>query len=249
MSVTMSSPGMPRRGPKTQGYFGRGLIVAALVEAGLIFALVWVSNQKSPPPPPKPKRIAIHMVQPAPPKPKPKPVPPKPVVQPKPKPVPKPLPKPVPQPKPQPVIHHVPKPSPKPLVAKTPAPTAPVVPPSPPVTAPPPPPPPPAPSLSAQRTAMAEYASLVRARVQADTRVPEAVRLMHLRGTAIISFELTPSGRLVSARIAQSSGISAIDKAALAAVENTSYPPFTKDMPKHTTRFDVEVHLSAESGG
>ena len=245
MSVTVNSAGMPPRGPHRQGYFGRGLVIAALLEAGLIMALVWVSNQKAPPPPPKPKRIAIHMVQPAPPKPKPKPVPPKPVVQPKPKPVPKP----VPQPKPQPVVHHIPKPSPKPLVAKTPAPTAPVVPPSPPVTAPPPPPPPPAPSPSAQKAALAEYAALVRARVQADTRVPEAVRLMHLRGTAIVAFELTPSGRLVSAQIAQSSGISAIDKAALAAVENTSYPPFTKNMPKHTMRFDVEVHLSAESGG
>lgn len=68
MSVTVNSAGMPPRGPHRQGYFGRGLVIAALLEAGLIMALVWVSNQKAPPPP-KPKRIAIHMVQPAPPKP------------------------------------------------------------------------------------------------------------------------------------------------------------------------------------
>jgi len=36
MSVTMSSSGVPRRRPTREGYFGRGLIIAALLEAGLI---------------------------------------------------------------------------------------------------------------------------------------------------------------------------------------------------------------------
>lgn len=228
---------------RPKGYFGRALIIGAVIELALVAGLIWVSNQKSPPPPPKPKRIAIHMVQP--PKPKPVPPPPKPVVHPKPlpKPIPHPVPKPVPHPIPHPVVHHAP--TPKPLVAKTPMPMAPVVPPAPPVT--PPPPPPPAPSPALAQAAIARYAALVRAQVQSDAHVPEAVRLMHLSGTAVISFELTPSGQLLWARLAQSSGVGAIDRAALQAVKSGAYPPFTKDMPKKATVFDVEVHLSANS--
>ncbi|WP_312263277.1 energy transducer TonB [Candidatus Igneacidithiobacillus taiwanensis] len=229
--------------PKPRGYFGRALLIGALLELGLLAGLIWWGSQKSPPPPPKPKRIAIHMVQP--PKPKPLPPPPKPVVHPKPvpKPVPKPIPRPVPHPIPHPVVHHAP--TPKPLMAKAPQPTAPVVPPAPPVT--PPPPPPPAPSPALAQAAIARYAALVRSQVQSQAHVPEAVRLMHLSGTAVISFELLPSGSLVWAKLAQSSGVGAIDRAALAAVKAGSYPPFTKNMPKKPTQFDVEVHLSANS--
>ena len=221
-----------------KGYFGRALIIGALIELALVAGLIWISSQKSPPPPPKPKRIAIHMVQP----PKPLPPPPKPVVHPKLVPKPIPHPRPVPKPIPHPVVRPVP--TPKPLLAKTPMPTAPVVPPAPPT---PPPPPPPAPSPALAQAAIARYAALVRAQVQADAHVPEAVRLMHLSGTAVISFELMPSGQLVWARLAQSSGVGAIDRAALQAVKRGAYPAFTKDMPKKATVFDVEVHLSANS--
>lgn len=240
MSAAISSP---RLSPKPQGYFGRALIIGALIEVGLVAGLIWVGNQKSPPPPPKPKRIAIHMVQPA--KPKPLPPPPKPVMHPKPvpKPIPHPVPKPVPRPVPHPVVHHAPVP--KPLLAKTLAPTAPTVPPT--LPAPPPPPPAPTPSPALAQEAIAQYAALVRTQVQSDARVPEAVRLMHLSGTAVISFELLPSGQLVWAKLANSSGISAIDRAALQAVRGGGYPAFTKNMPKKATVFDVEVHLSANS--
>ncbi len=88
---------------------------------------------------------------------------------------------------------------------------------------------------------------MVREQVQSQARVPESVRLMHLSGTAEISFELLPSGQLVWARLAQSSGVSAINRSALAAVREGSYPPFTKHMPKKPTTFLVEVHLSAHS--
>lgn len=234
-AAVSSAPRLPGRPPKD--YFGRALVLGAILEVLVVAAIVWVSNQKSPPPPPKPKRIAIHMVQP----PKPKPVP-KPKPKPKPKPVP--VPKPVPTPPPPPP-RPIPKPAPKPLVAKAPAPTAPVIPAPPKPT---PPPPPPAPSPAARQAAIDAYAALVRARVQADARVPEAVRLAHLRGTTAVRFELEPDGTLVWARIAQSSGIGSINRAALAAVQSASYPPFTKKMPKHPTIFIVRVHLSAHGG-
>jgi protein TonB len=243
MNTMVTNPSWSPQGPeKSEGHFGKALLVGAVLEIALLAGLLWISSA---PPPPKPvvkKIIAIHMVHPAPPKPKtiPVPPPPKPVVQPKPVPVPRP--KPIPQPRP--VVHHTP--APKPLMAKTPLPTAPVVPPAPPVT-PPAPPPPPAPSMAARQAALARYASMVRAQVQADAHVPEAVRLMHLSGTAVITFRLTPSGQLLWAKITQSSGVQPIDKAALQSVKEGNYPPFTKNMPKHATNFTVEVHLSSHS--
>ena len=71
---------------------------------------------------------------------------------------------------------------------------------------------------------------MLRAR-QANARVPDSVHMMHVSGTAVISFRLTPSGHLPFARVAQSSGIGAINRAALNAVETASYPPLRKKMP------------------
>ena len=95
---------------------------------------------------------------------------------------------------------------------------------------------------------MDTYAAMLRARVQANAHVPDSVRMMHVGGTTVISFRLTPSGHLISAHIAQSSGIGVINRAALKTVEDTSFPPFTKKMPKHDMTFAVRVHLSAHSG-
>ena len=219
-------------------HFGRALMIGAVIEALMIGGLIYSNLSQPVTVKPKPKIMAIHMIKPAPPKPKPVPPPPKPVVHPKP--VPKPMPKPTPRPIPHPEVHH-PLP-PKPLLAKTSAPQAPVY--TPPVT-PPAPPPPPAPSPAARQSAIDTYAAMLRARVQANAHVPDAVRMMHVGGTAVISFRLTPSGHLLSAQVAHSSGIGAINRAALKAVEDSSFPPFIKKMPKHPMTFDVLVHLSA----
>ena len=238
---TLSSPTQPARFKKD--LFGRALLIGAVLEALMIGGLIYSNAFQPVTIKPKPKIIAIHMIQPAPPKPKPIPPPPKPVVHPKPvpKPVHKPVPKPVPRPIQHPVVHH-PLP-PKPVLAKTPTPAAPVY--TPPVSPPAPPPPPPAPSPAARQSAIETYAAMLRTRVQANARVPESVRMMHVSGTAVIAFCLTPSGHLLSAHVARSSGIGAIDRAALKAVEQGSYPPFRKKMPKHDMTFNVHVHLSA----
>ena len=239
MNAILMSGSTPMGGNPQRGHFGRALIAGAVLEALLMGGILWVGSRTPPPKHtvPEKKIIAVHMVQPAPPKPLPIPPLPKPVVQPKP--IPKPVPRPTPVP--QPVIHHTP--APKPLLAKAPTPTAPVY--TPPAPTPPAPPPPPAPSPATQQNAIASYAALLRARVQAGTRVPEEVRLMHASGTAVIAFRLTPSGQLLSARVAQSSGVGPIDRAALRAVQEENYPPFTKDMPKHDMDFAVQVRLSA----
>ncbi|MCL4527706.1 MAG: energy transducer TonB [Gammaproteobacteria bacterium] len=222
-------------------HFGRALVIGAVIEALMIGGLIYSHLSQPVTVKPNPKIMAIHLIKPVPPQPKPLPPPPKPVVHPKP--IPKPVPKPIPRPIPHPEVHH-PLP-PKPLLAKTPAPQAPVY--TPPVT-PPAPPPPPAPSPAARQSAIDTYAAMLRKRVQANARVPEFVRMMHVGGTAMISFRLTPSGHLLSAQVARSSGIDAINHAALKTVEDTSFPPFIKKMPKHPMTFDVLVHLSAHSG-
>ena len=233
---TLSSP---VQSPKfRKDHFGRALMIGAVIEGLMIGGLIYSNLSQPVTVKPKPKIMAIHMIKPAPPKPKPVPPPPKPVVHPKP--IPKPMPKPIPRPIPHPVVHR-PLP-PKPLLAKTPAPQAPVY--TPPVT-PPAPPLPPTPSPAARQSAIDTYASMLRTRVQANAHVPDSVRMMHVGGTAVISFRLTPSGHLLSAQVVQSSGIGAINRAALKTVEDTSFPPFTKKMPKHLMTFDVSVHLSA----
>jgi len=232
--------GLPSEALKDNDHFGKAFLIGAVLEALLIGGILFGNASKPIIVKPVPKIIAIHMIHPAPPKPQPKPVPPppKPVVHPKP--VPKPLPMPVPKPIPVPVVQ--PPLPPKPLLAKTAAPQAPVY--TPPAT-PTSPPIPVAPSPAARQAALDAYAAMIRARVQAETRVPESVRLMHLSGTATVTFRLTPSGQLLWAKITGSSGIGVINRAALKSVREANYPPFTKKMPKRSTDFTVLVHLSA----
>jgi protein TonB len=179
--------------------------------------------------------MAIHMIKPAPPKPKSVPSPPKPVVHPKP--IQKPVPRPIPKPIPHPVVHH-PLPL-KPLLAKTPVPQTPVY--TPPVT--PPAPPPPAPSPAARQAAVDLYASKIRSLIQANLRIPEELRLMRLSGVTVVSFELTPQGRFLWARISRSSGIGTVDRTAEKTVGSIIYPAFSRKMPKTDTLFVVDVHI------
>ncbi len=226
----------PVQSPKfRKDHFGRALMIGAVIEALMIGGLIYSNLSQPVTVKPKPKIMAIHMIKPAPPRPKPVPPPPKPVVHPKP--IPKPLPRPIPRPIPHPVVHH-PLP-PKPLLAKTPAPQAPVY--TPPV--PQPAPPPPAPSPAARLAAVDLYASEVRSLIQANLRIPEELRLMRLSGITVVSFDLTPQGRVLWAKISRSSGIGAVDRTAEKAVRSIIYPEFSRKMPKTDTLFVVDVHI------
>ncbi|MEY2336419.1 energy transducer TonB family protein, partial [Acidithiobacillus ferrianus] len=127
-----------------------------------------------------------------------------------------------------------------PLLAKTPAPRAPVY--TPPVT-PLAPPSPPAPSPAACQSAVDLYVSEVRLLIQANLRIPEELRLMRLSGMTVVSFELTPQGRVLWAKISRSSGIGAVDRTAEKAVRSIIYPVFSRKMPKTDTLFVVDVHI------
>ena len=95
-----------------------------------------------------------------------------------------------------------------------------------------------------QRAAMDDYAAMLHKLVQANVRTPRSVQMAHAEGTTMISFRLTPEGYLLSAQIARSSGVVAIDHAALNAVKGVKFPPFIQDMPRHPLTFEVSIHLS-----
>ena len=107
------------------------------------------------------------------------------------------------------------------------------------------PPPAPAPAISAAQQASATelYAATLRTRVQANTQVPQAVTMMHLSGVTTLSIELGPSGQLMAVSVLRSSGVPPIDKAALASVRATTFPPFFEKMPKHPAIFTLQVRL------
>ncbi|MHB1302116.1 MAG: cell envelope integrity protein TolA [Acidiphilium sp.] len=215
--------------------FGIALAAALMVEAVLAVAVMRFAPQAAPVATHKKDVVKIHMEappKPLPPPPKPMPPPPQPMLPPPPLPVappkpppPKPIPRPKPRPLPRKPVPHVAPPRPQPP--------------------PPPPPPPPQPAVSAAEieSATARYAGMVHQSVQADLRVPRLVEMMHLRGIATVSIRIAPSGTLLGVSIVRSSGAPPIDRAAIASVRATSFPPFYGDMPHHPLDFVLQVKL------
>lgn len=215
--------------------FAPALLAALALEIIAALALVHFVNQAGPVATHKPRIMKLQMLapppKPLPPPPKPLPKPPKPmpppplpVAPPKPlPPPPKPIPRPIPRPIPHP--HHI-KPIPH-------------------IAAPKPPPPPPVPQISAAEieSATARYAAQVHASVQADLKVPQIVEMMHLRGITTIAIRIAPSGALLATSILHSSGAPPIDRAALASVRATRFPPFPAKMPHHPVTFTLQVKL------
>lgn len=232
-------------------HFKYALGAAVAVEIMLVLGLVWYGQSKPIPPVVKPKEhvIAVQVVTlpPPPPKviPQPKPVPPKPVVHhvtpPPPRPHPKVVIPPKPVPVPTPPVKTVTPPAPKPV----PVPPAPPAPPKPVVTPPPPAPPP----LSAAQTAslMGRYVGLLRPMIQQNLHVPAELKAMGLKGKATVEFEVSPTGKVLWAKVIDPSPLSAVNRAALAAVESGSFPPFLKKMPKQNTIFQIPVEVGASS--
>ncbi|MFA7495681.1 MAG: energy transducer TonB [Acidithiobacillus sp.] len=250
MASMISEPGSFNLMPVPKDpFFKYALGGAVAVEVLLVLGLVWYGSKTPPPPTLKPKEhvIAVQMVTlpPPPPKviPKPKPVPPKPVVQhfkpPPPRPHPKVVipPKPAPTP-PAPPVKAVTPPAPKPV-------PVPPVPPRPVVKAAPPAPPP----LSAAQTAslMGRYVGLLRPMIQQNLHVPAELRAMGLKGKATVQFEVSPTGQVLWAKVIVPSPLGAVNRAALAAVESGSFPPFLKKMPKQNTIFQIPVEVGAGS--
>lgn len=211
---------LPTRGDSGWS-FGRAVVVAVLLE-GLVVAAIAVLGLWHPAAVTtglRRKPLSVRLVT--------LPRPQAPRVIPRVVPVP---PKPVPRPLPRPVIHHRPVPLPVPVKQIAPK-VAPI-----PVL------PPPSKAMAAQ--AVDRYAVAVRSRIEAGLIVPRRIAALGISGRTVVAFKLMPSGRLLWARVARSSGIALIDRASLAAVKSRIYPAFTRSMPDHAMVFRVSVGLN-----
>jgi len=215
--------------------FARALIIAVFFEA-LVLAFVLFAGFFQRPQATRglrAKPMAVHFVT------LPTPPVPRPVTPPA---------RPIPRPRPQthPVLRPRPRPVLRPVVRKRsvtqPLPEKPV----PPVTRPSPPPRPvAAPSPAVVAELVDRYAVALRTRIQAGLLVPARVAALGLSGQTLVAFKLTPSGRLLWARVLRTSGIGLIDRASLAAVRARHFPAFSAHMPHHALVFQIRVGLNA----
>lgn len=198
--------GLPRAGVIS-------VVVIVLAFSGIFYAAHHMPHVSRP----VPKTTYVQMVQ----LPKHKPPPP----LPKPPP---PVPVPVPKPIIHPIIQHV---SPRPT--KIPVPVKHVIihhKPPPPLKKPPPPPAPPPAPPQPQFNAMA-YASALRTPLTKHAHVTRAMRMLHVRGTVEVEFEVSPNGRLMFAKIYKSSGNPLVDKQGLADAQTFHFPAFKSNKP------------------
>ncbi len=106
------------------------------------------------------------------------------------------------------------------------------------------PPPPSAPASAGQNlTALQHYAADLRSRVQNNLHVTAAISALNLSGDTTVAITIAPDGHQENVVINKSSGISLIDKLALATVRATSFAPFEAEMPKNTLTFLLKVHV------
>lgn len=198
----------------------------------------------------KPKPITVELVKkPAPVVKPPEPVKPKPVVKPKkkvkpkpkrkkkiikrPKPVVKKVVKPATIPTPSPVVIPEPVYEPLPVVAPTPEPVLEPLPepviepePTPVVQETPAPPPPTGPTAAQVDAAKGEYKRQLLAAMNRHKKYPRIAKSRGWQGKVIIQFNLDRNGNILSKTVVQSSGHSALDKAALKMAEKAA--PFPK---------------------
>ena len=231
--------------PRTM--LGEAFVVALVIEVLVLLAIAgWLGHHESKPEikPPEPVRITMAPPAPASPAPKPAPVPApaKPVV-PRPQP-----PKPAPA---KPQVQKVSPPAPLPKTAQPAeqAETPPVAHPDPvpdkaPAVAPPPPAQPPASASTAKPSA--EFEAKLRDAVQAAVRYPSAAKIMRLTGHVRLGF-LYQDGVVSNPRVLVSSGQAMLDRAALAALNDTNFPAAPAELKGHALNLEIVVTFSPSS--
>ncbi|MFT3988030.1 TonB family protein [Aestuariivirga sp.] len=91
------------------------------------------------------------------------------------------------------------------------------------------------------------YKSKILARLRSAKRYPDAARAKELEGTAVLTFTVSASGQLTSARITNGSGYSVLDSAALAMARGAApFPPFPPGMNRAQMTFRVPVQFNID---
>jgi protein TonB len=94
------------------------------------------------------------------------------------------------------------------------------------------------------RAAESSYNSKVLARLRAAKKYPVAARGKGIEGTAILSFTISSSGRLISARVVKGAGHTLLDSAVLAMARNAApFPAFPSSISKSQMTFSVPVQF------
>ena len=88
------------------------------------------------------------------------------------------------------------------------------------------------------------YNSKVLAKLRAAKKYPAAARGKGIEGTAILSFTISSSGRLTSARVVRGAGHALLDSAVLSMARNAApFPPFPSSISKSQMTFSVPVQF------
>lgn len=94
------------------------------------------------------------------------------------------------------------------------------------------------------RAAESSYNSKVLARLRAAKKYPAAARAKGIEGTAVLSFTISSSGRLTSARVVRGAGHPLLDSAVLSMARNAApFPPFPSSISKSQKTFSVPVQF------
>jgi protein TonB len=94
------------------------------------------------------------------------------------------------------------------------------------------------------RAAEQSYNSKVLARLRAAKKYPAAARGKGIEGTAILSFTISSSGKLTSARVVKGAGHALLDSAVIAMARNAApFPAFPQVIAKSQMTFRVPVQF------
>ncbi len=94
------------------------------------------------------------------------------------------------------------------------------------------------------KAAEQSYNSKILARLRAAKKYPAAARGKGIEGTAILSFTISSSGKLTSARVVKGAGHALLDSAVIAMARNAApFPAFPQAIAKSQMTFRVPVQF------
>jgi protein TonB len=96
----------------------------------------------------------------------------------------------------------------------------------------------------ASRQAALTWNSAISAALERAKRYPADARARGEQGTAVVSFAIDRSGRVLSSRLARSSGSPALDQETLATVARASLPPAPAEHPGTRFSFSVPIRFN-----
>jgi protein TonB len=101
------------------------------------------------------------------------------------------------------------------------------------------------PTFAQQPQSREAYRQYVYSLLLNQVRMPPDMKRHRMGAITIITFRLTPSGRVVSKRIVKSSGYVVLDREALAAVSRVpSYPRISSDMKNQPVDVTVPIRFN-----